>query len=365
MVTKQIKYLQSRPLGTNLNQVVALKGEIISSQSDSLVTQSFYTYKEEIERMSFVENTAVSQPYPGDTFDNLSSTKGITLPNGIKNTTDIFYTYQAQSDYFDLMGLEWVAGGTFTPTTQDNSKQVVVNETFLKEMGISAEAIVHKNLSFWGNQEWVVTGVFKDYHHFGHKGKLLPMLIRQRRGISNLLVKLDQKALSAQGVSGALSQLEAQWKEQFPKSTFKYTFLDQNFQAQYQAERNFSTAFQVFTFLAIFIAALGLFGLTSYTVVLRKKEIGVRKVNGASLLDILHLLNIDFVKWIGLSFVLAIPIGWFAMDRWLQGFAYKTELSWWVFALAGIAALLVALITVSGQSLQAALANPVDSLRDE
>jgi putative ABC transport system permease protein len=365
MVTKQIQYLQNKPLGTDLNQVVALKGEIISTQPDSLVTQSFYTFKEEIERFSFVEKTAVSQTYPGDSFDNISSTKGMTLPNGTKNTTDIFYTYQAQSEYFDLIGLEWVAGGSFTPTTQDNGKQVVVNETFLKEMGISAEAIVHKNLSFWGNQKWFVSGVFKDYHHFGHKGKLLPMLIRQRRGISNLLVKLDQKALSANGVSGALSQLEAQWKAQFPKSTFKYTFLNQNFQAQYQAERNFSTAFQVFTFLAIFIAALGLFGLTSYTVVLRKKEIGVRKVNGATLLDILHLLNIDFVKWIGLSFVLAIPIGWFAMDRWLQGFAYKTELSWWVFALAGIAALLVALITVSGQSLQAALANPVDSLRDE
>lgn len=124
-------------------------------------------------------------------------------------------------------------------------------------------------------------------------------------------------------------------------------------------------AFQIFTVLAILIASMGLFGLTSYTVVQRKKEIGIRKVNGATVPQILQLLNKDFVKWVGIAFLAAVPISWFAMDKWLEGFAYRTEISWWIFALAGMTALGIAFLTVTWQSLQAANANPVDSLRDE
>ncbi len=151
----------------------------------------------------------------------------------------------------------------------------------------------------------------------------------------------------------------------FPQSTFNFTFLDQKFEAQYKEDKAFGSAFKFFTFLAVFIASMGLFGLTSYTIIQRKKEIGIRKVNGATIGQILTLLNKDFVKWVVLAFLVAVPISWYAMNKWLEGFAYKTALSWWVFVLAGVAALVIALLTVSWQSFQAAVANPVDSLRDE
>ena len=143
------------------------------------------------------------------------------------------------------------------------------------------------------------------------------------------------------------------------------TFLDQKYEALFKDEQKFAKAFQLFTVLAILIASLGLFGLTSYTCLQRTKEIGIRKVNGATITQILSLLNKDFVKWIGLAFVIAVPIAWYAMDKWLSVFAYKTPLSWWVFALAGILALMIALLTVSWQSIKAAMINPVESLRNE
>jgi putative ABC transport system permease protein len=233
-------------------------------------------------------------------------------------------------------------------------------------MGISsADDVLNKTLGFWGYDEWRVAGVIKDYYHFGLKSPVLPMIIRYQSDVSNLLVKLDPSAASLSGIESSMSQIKLVWTRIFPKSTFNYTFLDQKFEAQYKEDKAFGSAFQVFTVLAILIAAMGLFGLTSYTVVQRKKEIGIRKVNGATIPQVLALLNKDFVKWVGVAFVIAVPVSWYTMNQWLEGFAYRTTLSWWVFALAGISALLIALLTVSWQSFQAAVTNPVDSLRDE
>jgi putative ABC transport system permease protein len=162
-----------------------------------------------------------------------------------------------------------------------------------------------------------------------------------------------------------LDVLRSKWKKVFPNSTLKYTFLDKKFEAQYREDTQFGQAFQLFTGLAIFIAALGLFGLTSYTILQRKKEIGIRKVSGASVLQILALLNKDFLKLVGIAFVIAVPISWYVMSRWLQEFAYQTTLSWWIFAVAGFAAFTIALISVSFQAIKAAVANPVNSLRSE
>ena len=163
----------------------------------------------------------------------------------------------------------------------------------------------------------------------------------------------------------ALNQIENKWREVFPQSTFDYTFLDEKFEAQYEQDKAFGNAFQIFTVLSILIASLGLFGLTAYTVVLRKKEIGIRKVNGATITQVLTLLNKDFVKLLGLAFLIAMPSAWYVMNQWLEGFTYRTNFSWWIFALAGLTALLITFLTVSWQSFKAAVTNPVESLKDE
>ncbi|NJB70218.1 putative ABC transport system permease protein [Saonia flava] len=366
VVTKQINFLQNQPIGTNLNQIIALHGEVVSKEVDSLVISKYNVLESELENLSFVKNVAIAQTYPGDSFDNLSSSRGVTLPNGDVDNNNVFYSYHVRPDYFNLVGIEFLAGHTFIPTAAKNYNQVVVNEAFLRLHNItSVNEILGKNLKFWGNSDWQVTGIIKDYHHFGSKRAVLPMIIRNQYDVYNLLIKLDDTAISESGFTNSINQIEKKWNEIFPRSSFNYTFLDKKFQAQYNDDKAFGIAFQVFTLLAILIASLGLFGLTSYTVVQRKKEIGVRKVNGASVAGIMKLLNQDFVKWIALAFIIAVPISLYAMNKWLEGFAYKTNISWWVFALAGIVALAIALLTVSWQSFKAAMANPVESLKEE
>ncbi|WP_422082897.1 ABC transporter permease [Ulvibacterium sp.] len=365
VVTKQINFLQDQPIGANLDQVVAIHGKVMGSRPDSLVRNDIETLKNELKKLPFVKTTVLAQTYPGGEYDNLNSNVGITFPNGQRDDKRIWYNYAVGPEYFELMELEFVAGGPFLENTESWSNRIVMNERFVRHMGIpNAEEAVDKPLKFFG-MDWVISGVIKDYHHFGLKTGIEPMILRYNRDVSNVLIKIDQKALSTAGTSAAISQIENKWNAMFPESTFNYTFLDQKFEAQYNGDKAFGTAFQIFTILAILIASMGLFGLTSYTCIQRKKEIGIRKVNGARIHEILSLLNKDFVKWVGLAFVLAIPISWYAMNQWLQGFAYKTNINWWIFALAGLAALTIALLTVSWQSFQAAVANPADTLKDE
>ena len=365
VVTKQINFLQEQPIGTNLNQVLALNGEILESIPDSVLMKDFQLLKSELRNLSYVYSTELAQTYPGDEYHNLGSNVGITFPNGRRDDNRIWYNYAAGPEYFQVMGMEFAAGGTFLENSEGQANSIVLNEQLAKHMGIvNMQEAVGKTVKFFG-EDWVITGILKNYHHFGLKTAIEPIIVRYANTRRNLLIKLDKRALSPKGLNAAISQIEGKWKEVFPESTFNFTFLDQNYEAQYKEDKAFGTAFQIFTILAILIAAMGLFGLTSYTILQRKKEIGIRKVNGATIAQVLTLLNKDFVKWVGFAFIIAVPISWYAMNKWLEGFAYRTDLSWWVFVLAGISALTIALITVSWQSFRAAVANPVDSLRDE
>ncbi|MEM6815628.1 MAG: ABC transporter permease [Bacteroidota bacterium] len=365
VVTKQINYLKNQPIGTNLNQVVAIKGKIMGNKSDSLKRNHILSLKSEYKDLTFVDAVALSQTYPGGDYSNLSSSVGVTYPNGERNDTRIWYNYRVEPSYFELMNLEFVAGGPFIENSKGFSNRIVLNQSFVDLMGLSnMDEVIDGTMKFFG-EEWVVSGVIKDYHHFGLKTAIEPMLFLHRRNFNELLVKLDQKSLSLTGLESAISQIETKWRDRFPETTFGYTFLDENFEAQYKEEKAFGSAFQIFTLLSILIAFMGLYGLTSYSCLQRKKEIGIRKVNGATITQILRLLNQDFVSWLGLAFVLAVPISWYVMNRWLQDFAYKTTISLWVFLLAGIVVMAILLFTVSWKSLQAASANPVDTLRDE
>lgn len=365
VVTKQIDFLQNQPIGANLDQVLAVNGKVMGNKSDSLIRNDIEVFKNELKNLSYVKTTTLAQTYPGGEYDNLASSVGITYPNGTRDDTRIWYNYVVGPEYFELMNMEFVAGSPFMENSQGRSSEIVLNERFVKHMGISKmQDAVDKTVKFFG-EDWVISGVIKDYHHFGLKTAIEPMLLRYNRNVSNVLVKIEQGSVSTVEINGIISQIESNWKKRFPQSTFNYTFLNQKFEAQYNEDKAFGSAFRIFTILAILIASMGLFGLTSYTVVQRKKEIGIRKVNGATIAQVLTLLNKDFVKWVFFAFIIAVPISWYAMNKWLEGFAYKTDLSWWIFILAGFTALTIALLTVSWQSFKAAIQNPVSSLRDE
>lgn len=365
VANKQIHFLKNRPIGATLDPVIALKGQVLNKTSDSLFNMSFDALEDELRKSPYIAEVTGAGTYPGDSFDNLNSNMGITFPNGKTDEKHIWYNYSVGPEYFDVMGMEFVAGGPFIQTSQKSSNNVVINEKMVHFMEIhDVESAVGKTIKYWGT-DWTVAGVIKDYNHSGMKSPVVPMVIRHTRNSQNVLVKLDRKAMTMGNTEKALDDMSRIWHQIFPVSTYNYTFLDQKYEALFKDEQKFAKAFQLFTVLAILIASLGLFGLTSYTCLQRTKEIGIRKVNGATITQILSLLNKDFVKWVGLAFVIAVPVAWFAMDKWLSVFAYKTSLSWWVFALAGILALMIALLTVSWQSIKAAMTNPVESLRNE
>ncbi|HMB92063.1 MAG TPA: FtsX-like permease family protein, partial [Rhodothermales bacterium] len=206
-----------------------------------------------------------------------------------------------------------------------------------------------------------VVGVFRDYHHFSLKENIEPMVLR----IAPRLSRFVSLRLAAEDVPGVLAHATTTWESLYPGYPFRYFFLDEDFNEQYQSEEQLSRIFTTFATLAILIACLGLFGLAAFTAQQRTKEIGVRKVLGASVLSIVGLLSKNFVGLVALAFIIAAPLTYFGMAQWLQDFAYRVNLSWWVFLLAGGLALLIALMTVSYQSIKAALTDPVKSLRYE
>lgn len=366
VANKQIRFIRNQPIGANLNNLVALDGQILETSSDSIIQLKRETLKSELLKNPMVSGVSMVETYPGEDEINLSSSVGITFPNGLTDDKRIWYNYGVDNAYFDLLEMEFAAGGPFRRAQPDGIQQVVINERFARHMGITDfEGLVGQNLQFFG-EKWEVSGVLKDYHHLGLKKAIEPLLIRPiLRNTNTLLVKLNQEASSLKATEEAIERFRDTWYEVFPESSFDFSFLDKQFEAQYQEDVKFNTAFLIFTVLAIVIASLGLFGLTSYSCLQRRKEIGVRKVNGASTSQVLQLLNRDLVRWVGIAFVLSIPLSWFAMSKWLESFAYKTEINWWIFGLSGLTALMIALATVSWQSFKTASLNPADTLRDE
>lgn len=365
VVTKQINYIQDQPIGVDIEQVVAINGDILSNREDSLLALDFLILVDELRTLPFIESVSSSNTYPGDGFENLSSFMGIVHPDGTEDGQNVFYNLQASPGYFEVMGFELIAGRQSYPHVKGAQRELVINETLAKTIGFPDPInAVDQTVKFWGSS-WPIVGVIKDYHHFGLKNKVLPLMIWPNRINDLVVLRLNDVSRSSSGLSRQLAQIEGKWKEIFPQSTFDYTLVDKKFEAQYTDDKQFSAAFLMFTILAIFIASLGLFGLTSYTCIQRRKEIGVRKVNGASIFSILKLLNLDFIKWIGIALIVAVPLGWYVMKTWLEGFAVRTDLSWWIFFLAALIAMTITLVTVSWQSFIAANANPVEALKDE
>ena len=366
VVANQLNYLREQPIGVELAQIVALKGEILESQPDSISERQITVLKTEFQKLPFVEQISHASTYPGDGYDNLSSTVGIEPPNGIFDERQLFYIYGADPDYFELLDMTFLAGESFPSKKRGVvNRNIVLNETFAKTLGFqNASKIVGEKVKFW-NVEWNITGVIKDYHHFGLKNSIEPLIIWPYNGMDNILVKLNKTTMSHSGLDNMLTQLRGKWKEVLPQSTLNYTFLDKKFEDQYSEDNKFGIAFNIFTAMAILIAMLGLFGLTAFTTMQRRKEIGIRKVSGASVFQILTLINKEFLKWVGIAFVFALPISWYVMNNWLNEYAYKTDINWLVFVLAGVVVFLIAIVSVSSQAIKAAITNPVNSLRSE
>jgi putative ABC transport system permease protein len=270
--------------------------------------------------------------------------------------------YFVDFDYLPQYKIKMVAGRAFSKDFRtDTTEAMVLNEAAVKMFGYtSPQQIIGKKFDQWGRKGTII-GVMQDFHFRSLKEVIKPLSMRIE--IDNCdLVSVN---VAANNIPGTIASIENKWKSLIPNRPFSYFFLDEFFDKQYRSEERFGRLFFNFAILAIFISCLGLLGLASYSTMQRTKEIGIRKVMGASVSGIINLLSKDFLRLVLLSFIIAAPVAGYFMHKWLENFEYRTHLSWWIFAMAGILAFLIAILTISFQAIKAARMNPVDSLRME
>ena len=269
-----------------------------------------------------------------------------------------FALSEVDFDYFETMQIELVEGRTFSSSMASDSSAVIVNEAAVKAMAMENPVGQQFILN---EKSYQIIGVNKDVHLNSLHVKIEPVVTRIYTYIPfSLFIRMNSHDLQH-----TLETIEDEWYKIVPDFPFVYSFLDERVASMYQYEQEISKIFTFFAILAIFISCLGLFGLATFTAESRTKEIGVRKVLGSSASEIVFLLSSDFAKWVLLGNLLAWPIAWFGMNKWLQSFAYKTNIDFWIFPIAAAVTLMIAYITISFRTIKAALANPVESLKYE
>jgi putative ABC transport system permease protein len=354
IVFQQLRYMQNKSLGFNKDHVVTL------SYNGGL-TDKYESFKTELLSNPNIKGVARSSRIPtGRLLDAMGSqiNKGDRLA---PTQADIKFIV-ADEDYLPTYGVKMVAGRNFARDYGMDTSSFLINESAVSILGLkSPQDAIGKQFQYGGRKGQLV-GVFNDFHFESMHQRILPLVMfipKTSGNYGRLTMKLSGK------VSDALSHVSNTWKKFLPEVPFEYTFLDERFEQLYESEQRQQTIFTSFAFIAIFIACLGLFGLSAFTISQRVKEIGIRKVLGADVTNIVGLLSKDFLKLVGIAALIAFPIAWFAMHKWLEDFAYRIDIPWWIFLLAGIAAALVAFITISFQAIKAATANPVKNLRTE
>jgi len=356
VVSSQLDFLQKYNLGFNAEQVLIIDfgydGEV--QRKRAYLKQQFLNHKD-------VEMVSISRATPGDFFPNAGT--GVADPVSGEITYKTPAIYEVDEDFIPAYQMTMVAGRNFSEDFPlDSANALILNESAAKLFGYpNPQDIIGQSFEQWGRTGKVI-GVVRDFNYVSLHEEVEPLSIRYgtQFNVSTISIKLK-----SQDYSKTLSELEAIWTEVVPHRPFDTRFADQNFEAQYDADERFGMIFSVFSALAIFVACLGLFGLTIYSTAQRNKEIGVRKVLGASTGRIVALLSQDFIKLFTIAMVVAIPFSWYIMNRWLDGFAYRISLGFGVFAFSAFVTLIIAFITMSFKTVNAALTNPVESLRDE
>lgn len=358
MVTKQINFMQKADLGVNLDQVIVMKAAA-STNSNPRRGDLFNAFRDEVlQNSSFVSGTATMN-VPGQPlrFRNNS----IFIPGKKVELKQSITIGNIDNGYLETYGLKLLAGKNFDVLPRLDSAKVLISESAAKILGFnsSGEAI-DQQISMDGRNR-TIKGVVNDFHHEGLKKAAEPMLFTHEHPFEFGFYSFRTKG-NAQEALAALAKI---WPKHYPNDPLDTFFSDEYFNQQYNEEKRLSEILIAFTLFAIIVASLGLFGLVSFVAQQRTKEIGVRKVNGATVEDIILMVFSYFTKFEIAAFLLACPLAWLVIDQWLQGFAYKTSVSWWIFLLTGIIAFLISIVSVLIQTYKAATRNPVEALRYE
>jgi putative ABC transport system permease protein len=357
VVYNQLNYIQTKNLGYNRSQVLIVQNIFELNKQAKI-------FKQEVKEIPGVINATMTGFLPTS---NWKSTAIYFKDASLDQKRSMFpQNWEIDEDYVSTLGMKMASGRSFSKDMQTDSTGIVINESAAKFLGFNNA--VNKTLykSLGGKQtldnvkQYHVIGVVKDFNFSSLRENVGPVVMTLAENNGALSIRVNTSNLPA-----LLSQIKDKWKGLSPNVQINYSFMDQEFDASYRTEQLTGKIAIVFTTLAIVIACLGLFGLAAYAAEQRTKEIGIRKVLGANVSAIVSMLSKDFMKLVFISILIASPLAWYLMTKWLQDFAYRINIQWWVLVLAGVAALFIAFITVSFQSIKAAIANPVDSLKNE
>jgi len=360
VVFQQVQYMRQQHIGVDIEQTLVLEGP--NTVLDSLYEGQFQPFKNNILNIPGVKSITASAYVPGDEIYWTADVRWVRR-DGEEAPSSTIYTQGVDEDFLEAYGLPLAAGRNFSRERGEDERACLLNETAAALLGFpSPEAALNERLRR-GRDSLTVVGVARDFHHLGLQKPIEPIIFLFRPDSrSYYSLKVEQAGGS---LPATVAAVQKSWNVHFPDDPFSYFFLNEFFDRQYQADLLFGKVFGFFALLAILVAALGLFGLSSYNVIQRTKEIGIRKVLGASVTGIVGLLSKDFLKLVVVALLVATPLAWYVMNEWLQNFAFRISVGWWVFPLAGALAVSIAFLTVSVQSVRAALSDPVEALRYE
>lgn len=355
IIYQQLKYIQNRDVGYNRDQVLVIHDAFALGKQAK-------AFKQEIKLLSGVENVTLTGFLP----TTLNHRNTVVFSKDATNDPKKAFFPQAWSvdeDYIKTLGMKLVAGRNFSSQMGTDAHSLIINETAAKFLGFAnpvGKMLYYDEGSKQSSKRYTVIGVVKDFNFDSMRENISPVVMTLDYNTGNLAIRLNSADLPA-----IIAQIQNRWKTLVPYGKFTYSFMNADFEVTYRAEQRMGQISIIFTSLAIIIACLGLFGLSAYAAEQRTKEIGIRKVLGASVATILRMLSVDFIKLVFIALLISTPFAWYIMHKWLQGFAYRADISWWIFGLSGMAAILIAFATISFQSFKAATANLVKSLRSE
>ena len=354
IIVKQMNYFMDQPLGFDKDAIISVLFRV-----DTVFFRREEHLRQQLLSVNGVQTVSFSSNTPVEDADDIWST--FKFDHAVKDADFKAITKFADDKYVPAYKLQLVAGRNLQPSGM--TREFLVNESFMKSLGIKTpDEILNKEISMWGDRiKCPVVGVLKDFNDRSFRHYPAPLLITTNRTMySQAAIKLETKNISA-----TLHSVKTIWEQTLPDFVYEYNFLDDKIAGFYKQESQLARLYEVFAAIAIFLSCLGLYGLALFMAVQKTKEVGIRKVLSASAYKIVYLFSKEFIMLIAIAFAIALPISWYFMHNWLQNYAYRIIISWWLFAAGGFAAIVIALTTISFQAMKAASANPVKSLRSE
>jgi putative ABC transport system permease protein len=360
-VYQQVSFLRAQNLGVSIGHTLVVKAPV-----GNKAQKDYGQFRQMLLDQAQVKSVSLSNAVPGLGTTQMSTTTGINLSESTKPMHYNYYLTQIDTSFIDLMGLQLLAGKNFDATTprafpDPANRQIIVNEETLRLWEIpTPDEAIGKRVNFWGTPA-TIRGVVKNYHYESPKAAHIPIIhLYWPQFDSFASVKF-----TGGNAKDQLALLKRVYEASFPHSPFNYFFMDSEYDKQYKADDRFQQVFGALTGFAILISCLGLFGLATFTVTKRTKEIGIRKVVGASTTNLLALLSTDFIKTVLIAILIGLPITYLLVKNWLANYASHIELAWWLFAAPSLMVLVLVLVSIGGKTITAALMNPVKSLRSE